>query len=46
MPSAGRGNSPYDDDYNIIALGQPVQIVIPDGIDWNNVDFHFRVPSI
>jgi hypothetical protein len=29
MPEAGKGNSPYDDDYNIISLGNPVQIVIP-----------------
>ncbi len=46
MPVAGKGNSPYDDDYNIISLGNPVQIVIPDGIIWNNVSFEFRIPDI
>ncbi len=46
MPMAWRWNSPYDRDYNIIALGQPVQIVIPNGINWSNVYFEFRVPSI
>ncbi len=29
MPVTNKGNSPYDDDYNIISLGNPVQIVIP-----------------
>ena len=32
MPVVGKGNSPYDDDYNIISLGNPVQIVIPPGL--------------
>jgi hypothetical protein len=46
IPSAGKGNSPFDSDYNIISLGEPVQLVIPDGINWNNVNFYFRVPQI
>jgi len=46
MPIPWLGNSPYHPDYNIIALGQPVQIVIPNGIDWTNVSFYFRVPQI
>ena len=29
MPSSGYGNSPYDSNYNLISLGQPLQIVIP-----------------
>ena len=48
IPESGKGNSPYDPqnkDYNIIALGEPVQIVIPDGIlNWDNIKFKFRVP--
>ena len=27
-------------------MGEPVQIVIPNGITWSNVFFYFRVPSI
>lgn len=47
MPEAGKGNSPYDDDYNIISLGNPVQIVIPPWLgDWTTVSFEFRVPNI
>jgi hypothetical protein len=46
MPATGSWNSPYNSNYNIIALGQPVQIVIPDSVDWNNVNFEFRVPQI
>lgn len=46
MPSAGYGNSPYDPSYNLISLGQPLQIVIPNWIDWTNVSFEFRVPHI
>ena len=29
VPAPGKGNSQYDRDYNIIALGSPVQLVIP-----------------
>jgi hypothetical protein len=46
IPLTGKGNSPYDADYNIISLGEPVQIVIPEGITWNNVLFEFRVPIV
>jgi hypothetical protein len=42
----GKGNSPYDKEYNIISLGNPVQIVIPDWVNWSNVFFEFRVPAI
>lgn len=45
IPESGKGNSPYDKDYNIIALGEPVQIVIPDGITtWGSISFTFKVP--
>jgi hypothetical protein len=46
IPLTGKGNSPYDKDYNTISLGEPVQIVIPEGINWNNVFFEFRVPIV
>lgn len=42
----GEGNSPYDTNYNTIGLGEPVQLVIPDVVNWTNVDFQFRIPSI
>lgn len=32
VPVGGKGNSPYDSNYNIIGLGQPIQLVIPDGV--------------
>lgn len=40
------GNSSFDSDWNIIAMGEPVQIVIPDNVDWDNTEFYFRVPKI
>lgn len=43
---SGKGNSPYDSDYNIIGLGQPIQLVIPDNVPWSSVYFEFRVPVI
>lgn len=48
IPDSGKGNSPYDPqnkNYNIIALGEPVQVVIPNGImNWGSINFEFRVP--
>ena len=46
MPQSWKWNSTFDTDWNIIGIGEPVQIAIPDGIDWSNVEFYFRVPSI
>lgn len=46
VPMPGEGNSPYDTNYNTIGLGEPVQLVIPDVVNWTNVDFQFRIPSI
>ncbi len=48
LPNLGKWNSPFDSDWNIIGMGEPVQIVIPDGIpNWNpDVKFYFRVPKI
>lgn len=45
VPAPGLWNSPFDSNYNLISLDKPVQIVIPDGIDWNNVKFSFRIPK-
>ena len=42
----GEGNSPYDTNYNIIGLGEPVQLVVPDGVIWSAVKFQFRIPQI
>lgn len=46
IPLAGNGNSPYNRDYNIIGIGEPVQIVIGNGINWNSINFEFQVPVI
>lgn len=47
LPNLGKWNSPFDSDWNIIGMGEPVQIVIPDNISWNpDVKFYFRVPKI
>lgn len=35
VPSASLGNSSFDPNYNLITLGEPVQLVIPEGVDWN-----------
>jgi hypothetical protein len=47
VPEVGKGNSPYDPNYNIISIGEPVQLVIPDGLtNWGGVIFQFRIPQI
>jgi hypothetical protein len=46
LPMPKKWNSQYDDNWNIISMGQPVQIVIPSGVNWGNVNFQFRVPPI
>ena len=46
VPRTWKGNSAFDSDYNIISLGEPLQLVIPNGINWNDVYFEFRVPKI
>ncbi|GAB0175118.1 MAG: hypothetical protein HHAS10_09970 [Candidatus Altimarinota bacterium] len=47
VPAPGKGNSPYDPNYNIISIGEPVQLVIPNGINnWGTVIFQFRIPQI
>lgn len=46
IPATGNGNSPFDSSYNLISLGEPVQLVIPNDITWSNVNLYFRVPQI
>ncbi len=46
VPRPGNGNSDFDPNWNIISLGDPVQIVIPNGVRWNDVNFYFRVPDL
>jgi hypothetical protein len=48
IPAPGKWNSPYDSNYNIISLGDPIQIVIPNWFYFNNagVAFNFRIPQI
>ena len=47
VPIAGKWNSPFDPtgSYNLISIGDPVQLVIPDNVDWGKVWFYFRVPQ-
>lgn len=46
MPIPGKWNSSFDTNWNIIGIGDPIQIVIPASIDWSAVNFYFRVPAI
>jgi len=44
IPVAGKGNSPFDPNYNLISISDPVQIVVPNGVNWGGTDVEFRVP--
>ncbi len=46
LPEPLKWNSSFDPNWNTISLWDPVQIVIPNNLDWNNVVFYFRVPAI
>jgi hypothetical protein len=52
MPEQGawglpwKWNSSFDPDWNIIGIWEPIQIVIPNAVDWSTVQFYFRVPNI
>lgn len=46
IPVSGYGNSEYDQNWNIISLGQPIQLVLPGGIQWSNVSIVFRIPDL
>lgn len=45
VPKAWFGNSPFDKNYNIISLDRPVQLVVGEGIDWNNASIEWRLPK-
>ncbi len=48
IPALWKWNSEYDStkSYNIISIWEPIQLVIPNDIDWNTVYFEFRVPVV
>ncbi|MDP2103935.1 MAG: hypothetical protein Q8K26_03375 [Candidatus Gracilibacteria bacterium] len=46
LPKAGEGTSEYNRDWNKIGLGNPVQLVLPSGIDWAASTITFRVPDL
>ena len=47
IPTAGNGNSPYDNNWNIIWLGNAVQLVIPWTLaSTNDLRFYFRIPEV
>lgn len=46
IPEKWKWNSPFSSGYNLITLSEPIQLVIPEGIDWNNVNIEFRVPDL
>lgn len=45
IPSAWEWNSDFDKDYNTISLTDPVQLLLTNGINWNDVKFYFKVPK-
>ncbi len=45
IPSAWFGNSPFDNNYNLISMDKPVQVVIPNGINWDEVKIEIRLPK-
>ena len=46
IPLPWNGNSPYDKNWNIISLGDPVQLVIPSTLTNNSLKFSFRIPKV
>lgn len=46
VPALWKWTSSFDTNFNIISLGNPIQLVIPNWLNWNNVIFEFRVPKI
>ncbi len=45
IPLAGNGNSPYDTNWNIVSMGNPIQLVIPNGMNPFDLKFTFRIPE-
>lgn len=46
IPAPGFGNSEYDDDWNVIAPGRPLQIKLPTNYNPGALRFEFRVPDL
>ena len=46
IPLPWNGNSPYDKNWNIISLGDPIQLVIPSTLTTNSLKFSFRIPKV
>ena len=47
IPSLGNGNSPYDKDWNILSLSEPIQLVIPGTMtNADDLSFYFRIPIV
>jgi hypothetical protein len=46
LPRHGEGNSEYDKDWSMLAPGNPIQLVLPTGVDWSASVFKFRVPDM
>lgn len=44
IPTLWNWNSEYDSNYNKIALSSPVQLLLKNISNWNNVKFYFKVP--
>lgn len=46
LPLPGQWNSPYNSDWNRIWIWEPLQLVVTDLMNWNNVIFNFKVPDL
>lgn len=46
IPAVGKGNSPFDKNYNIFSLDKPLQLVVNNKINWDNTQIEFRIPDI
>jgi hypothetical protein len=48
LPQPGHGTSEYDRNWSKIGIGNAVQLVLPNGISWSDLNtfFKFRVPDL
>lgn len=46
IPATGKGNSPFNKNYNIFSLDKPLQLVVNNSVDWGNVQIEFHIPDI
>lgn len=46
IPFLWNWNSIYNSDWNRIWPWEPIQLMIPDWIDWSAVNFYFKVPNL